>query len=129
MNILLIFFAIPIAVIILSIILETYMRSPLKVAGIFFSIFIVLAFALGGTAELIVAAIVYSLISLITAFIVELIISRRCHRRERYPNFYREEIRSNSDEGFELSNSEEIENLNSEFNNGTTFNNCYGRYR
>lgn len=129
MNILLIFFAIPIAVIILSIILETYMRSPLKVAGIFFSIFIVLAFALGGTAELIVAAIVYTLISLITAYIVELITSRRCHRREAFPNFYREDTIRNSEEDLELSNNDAIPNFNTEFDSGNTFNNCYRRYR
>lgn len=70
MNILLIFFAIPIATIILSAILETFIRCPIKVAGIFFSIFLVLAFILGGTAELIVAAIVYTIISFITAYVV-----------------------------------------------------------
>ena len=76
MNTLLIFFAIPLATIILSAILETFIRCPLKVAGIFFSIFIVVAFALGGSAELIVAAIVYTLLSLITAFITMLIQDR-----------------------------------------------------
>lgn len=84
MNILLFFFAIPVAVIILSAILETLIKSPLKVAGIFFSIFLVIAFALGGTAELIVAAIIYTIISFITAFIVCIIqCSSRwyCNRR------------------------------------------------
>ena len=78
MNILLIFFAIPLAVIILSAIFESFINCPLKVAGIFFSIFIVTAFALGGTADLIVAAIVYTIISFITALIVRGIINRRC---------------------------------------------------
>ena len=41
MNILLIFFAIPLAVIILSAILESLINCPFKVAGIFFAIFIV----------------------------------------------------------------------------------------
>lgn len=79
MNILLIFFAIPLAVIILSAILESFINCPFKVAGIFFSIFIVLAFAFGGTAELIVAAIVYTLISFITAVIIRYVINRRCN--------------------------------------------------
>ncbi len=76
MNILLIFFAIPIATIILSAILETFINCPYKVAGIFFSIFIVVAFALGGTAELLVAAIVYTIISFITAYIVMILCNR-----------------------------------------------------
>ena len=78
MNVLLIFFAIPLAVIILSAILESFINCPFKVAGIFFSIFIVVAFALGGTAELLVASIVYTIISFITAVIIRFIINRRC---------------------------------------------------
>lgn len=78
MNILLIFFAIPLAVIILSAILETFVHCPFKVAGIFFAIFIVVAFALGGTATLIVAAIIYTLISFLTAAIVRFLINRMC---------------------------------------------------
>ena len=46
MNVLLIFFAIPLATIILSVILQTLINCPFKVAGIAFSIFIVVAFAL-----------------------------------------------------------------------------------
>lgn len=76
MNTLLIFFAIPLATIILSAIFETFIKCPLKVAGIAFSIFIIVAFALGGSAELIVAAIIYTLLSLITAFITMLIQNR-----------------------------------------------------
>lgn len=76
MNILLIFFAIPLATIILSSILETLIRCPFKVAGIAFSIFIIVAFALGGSAELIIAAIVYTIISLLTAFITMIIQNR-----------------------------------------------------
>lgn len=81
MNILLFFFAIPVAVIILSAIFETFINSPVKVAGIFFSIFLVLAFLLGGTPELIVAAIVYTIISFITAYIVKIINRNYCNRR------------------------------------------------
>ena len=76
MNVLLIFFSIPIATIILSAILETFIHCPYKVAGIFFSIFIVVAFALGGTAELVVAAIVYTIISFIVAYIVMILQNR-----------------------------------------------------
>lgn len=75
---LLIFFAIPVATIILSAIFETFIHCPIKVAGIAFAIFLIVAFALGGTAELIIAAIVYTIIALITAFIVMLIQNRSC---------------------------------------------------
>ena len=75
---LLIFFAIPVATIILSAIFQTLLNCPLKVAGIAFSIFFIVAFALGGTAELIIAAIVYTIISLVTAFIVMIIQNRNC---------------------------------------------------
>lgn len=77
MNILLIFFAIPVATIILAGILETFINCPIKVAGIFFSIFLVVAFALGGTVELLVAAIIYTIIAFITAFIVMIIRNRQ----------------------------------------------------
>lgn len=80
MNILLIFFAIPLATIILAGILETLIHCPFKVAGIFFAIFIVATFALGGTAILIVAAIIYTLIAFVTAVIVRLLINRMCSR-------------------------------------------------
>lgn len=80
MNILLIFFAIPLAVIVLSAILETFIHCPFKIAGIFFSIFIVVAFALGGSATQIVASIIYTLIAFITAVVVRLIINRMCNR-------------------------------------------------
>ena len=70
MNNLLIFFALPIATIILAGIFETFIECPFKVAGIAFAIYLIVAFALGGTAELIVAAIVYTILALLTAIFV-----------------------------------------------------------
>ena len=70
---LLVFFAIPIATIILAAIFQTFINCPLKIAGIAFAIFIVVAFVLGGTAELIIAAIIYTILALITALIVMII--------------------------------------------------------
>ena len=91
MNTLLIFFALPLATIILSAIFETFINCPIKVAGITFSIYLIVAFALGGTIELFVAAIVYTIISLIIALIVNYIqednddnefsSNRNCRRR------------------------------------------------
>ena len=124
MNILLIFFAIPLAVIILSAILETFINCPFKVAGIFFAIFIVVAFALGGSAILIVAAIVYTLISFITAAIVRLIINRMCNRGDDDENrcrFCRDECSScNSDNTASVSN--QLNNTLRSLNELNTFN-------
>lgn len=70
MNNLLIFFALPVATIILAGIFETFINCPFKVAGIAFAIYLIVAFALGGTSELIVAAIIYTILALITALFV-----------------------------------------------------------
>lgn len=112
MDNLLIFFAIPLAVIILSSILESFINCPIKVAGIFFSIFIVLAFALGETAELIVAAIVYTVISFITAIIIRYIINRRCNCNFDFSNNCN--CFNNSCNSCNYSNN--TSNINSDFN-------------
>lgn len=77
MNVLLVFFAIPLAIIILSVIFERYLRCPLAVAGIFFSIGFVVTFALGAMIEYIVATIVYTILSFVAALITNYI-RRRC---------------------------------------------------
>lgn len=129
MNTLLVFFAIPLATIILSAILETFINSPIKVAGIFFSIFIVVAFALGGTAELILAAIVYTVISFITAFIVHVLM----HKHE-CDNSFTDTSNSSSYYVGDCSNltnttdSMQTENT-SLTNNDTVYNNSRCRYR
>lgn len=120
MNMLLIFFAIPLAVIILSAILETFINCPLKVAGIFFSIFIVVAFALGGTAELIVLAIVYTIISFITALIIKLFMNRRCNTNNIINNCELNRICSNTP--FNFNNNSEINPLLEDTNSFNTIN-------
>ena len=73
MNTLLMFFALPLATIILSAIFETFINCPFKVAGIAFSIYLITAFSLGETIELLVAGIIYTILSLITALIINYI--------------------------------------------------------
>ena len=73
MNTLLMFFALPLATIILSAIFETFINCPFKVAGIAFSIYLITTFSLGGTIELLVAGIIYTILSLITALIINYI--------------------------------------------------------
>ena len=68
MNILLIFFALPIAVIIISIALQKILKCPLLVAAIIFSIFLIVTFIVNNL-NFLVAAIIYAIISFITAFL------------------------------------------------------------
>lgn len=68
MNILLIFFALPIAVIIISIALQKILKCPALVAGIIFAIFLIVTFVVNNL-NFLIAAIVYAIISFITAYI------------------------------------------------------------
>ena len=72
MNNLLIFFAIPFAVIVISIALQKILRCPYLVAGIILSIFLVIGFAIMDT-TLLIAGIVYTIISFVTAYLTMLI--------------------------------------------------------
>ncbi len=74
MNTLLIFFAFPVATIILSVVLQKLIKSPILVAAIFFAIYLVIAFAFFD-ATFLVAAIIYTLLAYLTALIVKLL----CH--------------------------------------------------
>lgn len=76
MDTLLIFFAFPLAVIIISIILEKLLRNPIAVASLIFAIFIIVTFAAFDETFLI-ATLAYTLISFITALIVHLLKDRR----------------------------------------------------
>lgn len=89
MNILLlIFFALPIAVIIVSIALQKILKCPFLVASIIFAIFLVVTFIIGDLIFL-VATIVYSIIAFITAVVTKIIcrilrgLDERGGRRER----------------------------------------------
>lgn len=92
MNTLLIFFALPIAVIIISIALQKIFKCPFLVAGIIFAIFLVVTFVIGNLTFLI-ATIVYTILSFITAVITKIVYrilreleerNCNCHRRCRH---------------------------------------------
>ena len=74
MNILLIFFAFPIAVIIFSILLQKLFNNPIYIAAFIFAIFIVVTFAAFDTTFLI-ATLAYTVL----AFITSLLVSRLCN--------------------------------------------------
>ena len=129
---LLVFFAIPIATIILSGILETFINSPFKVTGIFFSIFLVTAFALGGTADLIVAAIIYTIISFITAYLVMLLTNKQkhCYNNCDYSNYNGyNNYNSFQPASFGFNGDHVINSLPENDNNSFNFNNSNNDYR
>lgn len=72
MNILLIFFALPIATIIISIALQKILKNPPLVAAVIFAIFLIVTFIINNL-NFLIATIVYTIISYITAVIVCLI--------------------------------------------------------
>ena len=69
MNILLIFFALPIATIIISIALQKIFKCPPLVAAIIFAIFLIVTFIIGSL-EFLIATIIYTIISYITAVVL-----------------------------------------------------------
>ena len=77
--ILLIFFALPLATILLSIVLEKILRSPILVAITFFAIYLIILFILFATGVItdlaigLIAIIIYTILAFITASIVKLI--------------------------------------------------------
>lgn len=72
MNTLLLFFALPVATVILAIVLQKILNNPLLVAATFFSIYLVVAFA-AFDASFLVYAIIYTLLAYITAILVNAI--------------------------------------------------------
>lgn len=75
-NILLLFFALPIATIIISIALQKVLDNPLLVAAIIFAIFLVVTFIIGDL-NLLIATIVYTILSFLTAAIINYIDENR----------------------------------------------------
>ena len=72
---LLIFFALPLATILLAIVLQKVLRNPILVAITFFAIFLIVSFVFFAStlAEALIATIVYTIIAYITALIVNFI--------------------------------------------------------
>lgn len=90
MNTLLLFFALPVATIILSIVLLKILKCPTLVAATFFAIYLILAFTIFGT-DFLIFVIVYTILSYITAVLTRLICNileriNRCFNNERGGN-------------------------------------------
>lgn len=83
-----IFFALPLATILLAVVFQRILKSPILVAITFFAIYLIVAFTafLDSLAEAIIAAIIYTIIAYITAYIVMAICKIRhrfCHCQSR----------------------------------------------
>lgn len=87
MNTLLIFFALPIAVIIISIALQKIFKCPFLVAAIIFAAFLIVTFVIGNLNYL-VATIAYTILAFITAVLTSIIcrILRELDNREEERN-------------------------------------------
>ena len=72
MNTLLLFFALPIATILLSIVLQKLLKCPILVAITFFAIYLIIAFAVFDTSFLILV-ILYTILAYVTAVLTRLI--------------------------------------------------------
>ena len=75
MNNLLIFFALPVATIILAIAVEKILRNPLLTAAVFFAIYLIVSFAFFDETFL-VFTIIYTIIAFIAAVLTEIFFSR-----------------------------------------------------
>ncbi len=134
MNILLIFFAFPIAVIIFSIVLERLLKCPVAVASLIFAIFLIITFAAFDETFLI-ATLVYTIIAFITAAIVHFLRDRRendiCNLLSNLiQNNNLNNSNNNTDDSEDVS--EAIENIISNNNNNNSQNTCNcgcNRYR
>lgn len=81
MNIILLFFALPVATIILAVVLEKILRCPVLTAATFFAIFLIVAFAVFD-ASFLIFVIVYTILAFIAAVIAE-IFFRRCREEDK----------------------------------------------
>lgn len=141
MNILLIFFALPLATIILAAVLQKLIKSPILVAAIFFAIYLIVAFAVFD-ATFLIAAIVYTFLAYVTAAIVKLLcwFFRNCNIRCGCNNrddecSCRRECNANTNNVLTLSDTNETVNLSNTngctcrvtCRNNNTFNNGYNR--
>lgn len=134
MNILLIFFALPIAVIIISAILEKVLKCPIAVAALIFAIFLVVTFAIGNI-TLLIATLAYTLLALITAVIVRFICESR--NNSNICELLNNLLENSSNNGTNLNNIANVlsdNNLTNNSNNSNNENSCgcgcrYNRYR
>lgn len=82
MNVLLLFFALPVATVILAIVLQKILKCPLLVAATFFAIYLIITFAFFD-ASFLVYAILYTILAYVTAVLTKVICRLICLLQER----------------------------------------------
>lgn len=130
MNTLLLFFAFPVATIILAIVLEKLLRNPILTAATFFAVYLIVAFT-AFDEEFLVYVIVYTILAFIAAVIAEFFY-RRCHQNGcNWSCQCRRNNNSNSINTITLSNQDvarianQLANIqNNNHNNNHNNNNC-----
>lgn len=88
MNILLIFFALPVATVILAIVLQKILKNPLLVAATFLAVYLIVTFA-AFDASFLVYAILYTILAYITAILTKIVSKFLCmlaNQKERNCN-------------------------------------------
>lgn len=118
---LLLFFALPIATIILAIVFQKILKCPLLVAATFFAIYLIVAFA-AFDASFLVYVIVYTILAFIVASIVQIICKvidndELTIRNLRANNIRANRIRTDTLSANEIINSDDDEN---DTNNGNS---------
>lgn len=118
MNNLLIFFALPIATIIISIALQKILKCPYLVSAIVFAIFLIVTFIINNL-NFLVATIVYTIISFITALIVCLAcrIIESLNGREGCFRNCRRNSSNNNNTVSDIENINDILSINGEYTN------------
>ena len=110
MNNLLIFFAIPFAIIIFSIALQKLLKCPYLVATIIFSIFLLLGIALENN-TLLIGGVVYTIISFISAYLT-MLICRFLKNNNNYNNLVSSINNNNAISTISNNNNNAISNIN-----------------
>ena len=118
MNVLLVFFALPVATIILAIVLQKILKCPLLVGATFFAIFLIVAFVIAPNGTLLIYAILYSILAYVTAVLTCII----CKIISRFGNVIGDCTKSCNICG--ENNSSNFSNPSGSFNLMPTNNNC-----
>ncbi len=132
---LLLFFALPVATIILAVVLQKILKCPILVAATFFAIFLIVAFA-AFDATFLIFAIIYTLLAFITAVITKFICETFGRNGIFIRNINANNINTNTLSANEIINNDDDDddNDNDNNNNNGGCNSCicnnrrYGQY-
>ena len=119
MDLILLFFALPIATIILAIVLEKILKCPILVAATFFAIFLIVTFS-AFDSDFFIFAIIYTMLAYIAAAITRFICNNFC-RNGVFRNINAQNINTNTLRAREIINN----NDNDDDNDNDKDDDCY----